>query len=678
MGLWSLLLAASTPVVQVLLMGLLGAYLASGYSNILLPGARRDMNKVVFTVFTPALLFANLAKTVTFQEIISWWFMPVNIGITFLIGGILGWIVVKILRPPNHIEGLVIAACSAGNLGNLLLIIIPAICEEDGNPFGNYKICSARGISYVSFSMALGAFYIWTHSYSLMRNAGKMYHATQTASLGVTGANEDGHGVSMGQESKLSPSVKAVEEMAQHQVEIPLLSGGNLHDKTVTLWDKTKETLHKIVEELLAPPTAAAIVGFVVGAVPWLKSLFIGSSAPLKVVQDSMKLLGDGTVPCITLILGGNLTQGLLGAYLASGYSNLLPHSARRDMNKVVFTVFTPSLTFASLAKTVTLKEITSWWFMPVNLGITFLIGGILGWIVVRILRPPRHLEGLVIATCSAGNMGNLLWIIIPAICEEDGNPFGNHEVSSARGLASFSMADIPLLPSGSLHGKKVNSWHKMKETLHSVVEELLAPPTVASIMGVIVGATPWLKSLFAGSNAPLRVVEDTVNDGTVPCITLVLGGNLTQGKVELSCVRLINAVMTRKLHARAGLRRSVVSNAVIVAIVCVRYLVLPVIGIAVVRAAYGLGLVPYDPLYRYVLMIRFGVPPAMNIGTMARLFDVGQEECSVIFLWTYVVATVAVTGWSTLFMWISSFVAEAMVSMRRVIEHALSMIRKA
>ncbi|RWV93156.1 hypothetical protein GW17_00044408 [Ensete ventricosum] len=73
---------------------------------------------------------------------------------------------------------------------------------------------------------------------------------------------------------------------------------------------------------------------------------------------------------------------------------------------------------------------------------------------------------------------------------------------------------------------------------------------------------------------------------------------------------------MTRKTTciACAGLRRSVVSNAVIIAIVCVRYLVLPVIGIAVVRAGYVLGLVPYDPLYRYVLMIQFGVPPAMNI----------------------------------------------------------------
>lgn len=100
--------------------------------------------------------------------------------------------------------------------------------------------------------------------------------------------------------------------------------------------------------------------------------------------------------------------------------------------------------------------------------------------------------------------------------------------------LLGIMMQDIPLLPSGSLHGEKVNSWDKMKETLHSIVEEFFGSThcclTVFSylsyiirmslcillanlfqIMGVIVGATPWLKSLFAGSSAPLRVVEDTV-----------------------------------------------------------------------------------------------------------------------------------------------------------------------
>ncbi|KAK1262117.1 hypothetical protein QJS04_geneDACA018971 [Acorus gramineus] len=89
--------------------------------------------------------------------------------------------------------------------------------------------------------------------------------------------------------------------------------------------------------------------------------------------------------------------------------------------------------------------------------------------------------------------------------------------------------------------------------------------------------------------------------------------------------------------------------------IICVRYVILPVIGVAVVMAAAKLGLLPSDPLYHYVLMIQFTLPPAMNIGTMTQLFDVGQEECSVIFLWTYVVSVFAITIWSTVYMWILS-----------------------
>lgn len=48
MGFMSLLLVASMPIVQVLLIGVIGAFLASGYSNVLTVSARRDMNKVSF------------------------------------------------------------------------------------------------------------------------------------------------------------------------------------------------------------------------------------------------------------------------------------------------------------------------------------------------------------------------------------------------------------------------------------------------------------------------------------------------------------------------------------------------------------------------------------------------------------------------------------------------------
>ncbi|KAF2312516.1 hypothetical protein GH714_034952 [Hevea brasiliensis] len=393
---------------------------------------------------------------------------------------------------------------------------------------------------------------------------------------------------------------------------------------------------------------------------------------------------------------------------MATNYCNLLTTDARRSLNKIVFMVFTPSLMFSCLAKTVTLQDIISWWFMPVNIGITFLIGGILGWIVVKILKPQPHLEGLVIATCSTGNLGNLLLIVVPAICNEDGSPFDSATCSSlGLSYASFSMAlgglyiwtytyhlirssavkleaikaadEVSKAPNNDLeasqethllkeevqehvaitvastksigddtesqaivslaslheHEKEASFWSKLVGFLHQIVEELLAPPTIAAIFGFIFGAVAFLRKLIIGDSAPLHVLQDAVTllgEGTIPCITLILGGNLIQ-----------------------GLKSSRIKPWIIVVTIFVRYGILPAIGIWVVKAAGRLGFLPSDPLYHYVLMIQYTLPPAMNIGTMTQLFNVGQEECSVLFLWTYLVAALALTIWSTVFMWILS-----------------------
>lgn len=425
MGFWTLFEVASMPIVQVLLISGLGALMATQYWNLLTADARRSMNKVVFTVFTPSLMFASLAKTVTLEDIISWWFMPVNVAFTFLIGGILGWIAVKVLGPKPHLEGLIIATCASGNLGNLLLIIVPAICQEHGSPFGNRDVCSSVGLSYASFSMALGGFFIWTYSYQLIKQSSVRYKAlvqeaepeevpkeankdfdasAQTQLL--EGTTDDQEHVSV-----LVASTKSSDD-PECQMIVPLESSSHLQTGKEPFWKRSLEFLHQLLEELLAPPTLAAIVGFIFGAVVWLRNLIIGDGAPLRVIQDSIEILGDGTIPCITLILGGNLVQGL---------------------------------------------------------------------------------------------------------------------------------------------------------------------------------------------------------------------------------------------------RSSKLKPLIIIAVVCVRYVALPFIGIWVVKAAAALGFLPSDPLYHYVLMVQFTLPPAMNIGTMTQLFDVAQEECSVLFLWTYLVAALALTGWSTVFMWILS-----------------------
>lgn len=408
------------PILQVLLISGLGAFMATEYCGLLTADARKSLNKIVFMVFTPSLMFAGLARTVTFQDIISWWFMPVNIAFTFLIGGMLGWIVVKLLKPKPYLEGLVIATCASGNLGNLLLIIVPAICNEDNSPFGDKSACSSVGLSYASFSMALGGFFIWTYTYQLVRSSSVKYKELQAADDFSKQPNKD---LDSNESTRLLKgenqepvaisvhSTKTVEDV-EDQAVISQESTGKSKKESVTLWGKFIGVLHTILEELLAPPTLAAILGFIFGAISWLRKLIIGDSAPLRVIQDSVKLLGDGTIPCITLILGGNLTQGL--------------------------------------------------------------------------------------------------------------------RTSRIR---------------------------------------------------------PW----------------------------------------------------------------------VILGVLSVRYIISPAIGIGVVKAANSLGFLPPDPLYHYVLMVQFTLPPAMNIGTMTQLFNVGQEECSVLFLWTYLAAALALTFWSTVYMWILS-----------------------
>lgn len=62
-------------------------------------------------------------------------------------------------------------------------------------------------------------------------------------------------------------------------------------------------------------------------------------------------------------------------------------------------------------------------------------------------------------------------------------------------------------------------------------------------------------------------------------------------------------------------MRSSKLKVPVIVGIIVIKYLLLPIIGVGVVKLATSLGFLPADPLFRYVLMIQYTLPPAMNLG---------------------------------------------------------------
>lgn len=399
-----------------------------------------------------------------------------------------------------------------------------------------------------------------------------------------------------------------------------------------------------------------------------------------------MQLLYVASLPVMKVLL---ITA--LGLFLAIDQVDVLGADARKRVNDLVFYVFNPSLVGSNLAETLTSDNVLTLWFMPVNVLSTFILGSALAWIVIKITRPPKHLEGLILGCCSAGNLGNLPIIIIPAICKEKGSPFGDPVLCHKYGMAyvSLSMAigavllwtyvynimristsraklmtsgvisesqqynisvtnypakDVPddaytlLLPNTDFE-EKVSFPDKVKCHLRNIsnninFKTIFAPSTIGAIIGFCIGVINPIRKLMVGNNAPLHVVEDSASmlgEAAIPTVTLILGANLLKGLKGTS-----TPVWT------------------IVGIIAVRYIFLPIIGVVVVQGAIKFGLVQPDPLYQFVLLIQYAVPPAMNIGTMAQLFGSGGEsECSVIMLWSYALASIAVTLWSTFFMWL-------------------------
>ncbi|KAL9255362.1 PIN-LIKES 3-like protein [Drosera capensis] len=180
------------------------------------------------------------------------------------------------------------------NLGNLPLIIIPTICKEKASRFGERRkrVCRSYGLAYVSLSMAIGAIFLWSFVYNIVRVS-----SSQAAIKPIMEPLLPSEDCSTRDYDPFSsPSC----------TEISMTSRIKLH------LVKFSESMN--LKAVIAPSTTGAIVGFIIGMIPWVRSLLIGGNAPLRVIQDSAPMLGDAAILSVTLIMGGNLLKGLKGS----------------------------------------------------------------------------------------------------------------------------------------------------------------------------------------------------------------------------------------------------------------------------------------------------------------------------------------------------------------------------
>ena len=113
-----------------------------------------------FYVFTPALTFATLAASISIESISYLWPLLVNMTISSGIGLIVGRTLAWALDAPPKYRNLVVVAIAFGNVGNLPLVFVGALCGDPNAIFQKSlgDNCERLGIAYTAFDICAATF----------------------------------------------------------------------------------------------------------------------------------------------------------------------------------------------------------------------------------------------------------------------------------------------------------------------------------------------------------------------------------------------------------------------------------------------------------------------------------------------------------------------------------------
>lgn len=305
----SMLKYAVLPIAKVFTVCFMGFLMASKYVNILQPNGRRLLNGLVFSLLLPCLIFSQLGRAITIEKMIQWWYIPVNIVVGAVSGSLIGFVVASIIRPPYPYFKFTIIHIGIGNIGNIPLVLIAALCRDPSNPFGDSDKCNQDGNAYISFGQWVGAIIVYTYVFKMLAPPpGQTFDGSEEDELPIKASGEN-----------TVPQLGAY-PMNTHTSTVPenepLLPAGEVQKEHVTSVGTKITGYVKCVikflkdKQLLQPPIIASLFAIVIGVIPFLKNFVLTDDAPLFFFTDSCLILGEAMIPCILLAVGGNLVDG--------------------------------------------------------------------------------------------------------------------------------------------------------------------------------------------------------------------------------------------------------------------------------------------------------------------------------------------------------------------------------
>ncbi|XP_024188548.1 protein PIN-LIKES 6 [Rosa chinensis] len=298
---------AVLPIAKVFTVCSLGLLMASKYVNILPANGRKLLNGLVFSLLLPCLIFSQLGQAITWEKMLEWWFIPANVVLGSISGSIIGYITASIVRPPYPYFKFTIVQIGIGNIGNVPLVLIAALCRDSSNPFGDSTTCSTNGTAYISFGQWVGAIILYTYVFNMLAPPPEGTFDIDEETLPIKSPTD---GETLGQVPLLTHEDQQEEEEEQKNEEQVVEINPNSSKKSMItellmfLYEKLK------LKQLLQPPIIASVLAMVLGAIPFLKKQIFESGGPFFFFTDSCTILGEAMIPCILLALGGNLING--------------------------------------------------------------------------------------------------------------------------------------------------------------------------------------------------------------------------------------------------------------------------------------------------------------------------------------------------------------------------------
>lgn len=370
--------AAAGPILIVLGISAIGFILGKEEVGLLPPAAMKNLSKLTTVVFLPCFFFTKLSANVNMARVFEWWTLPFFVALNMLFGILLGRLLVHFQgHRMGGNRGVVLASCTLGSVGHLPLVLALAACS-DGLPKFHLRdgVCKNDAIAMVSFGLWIMTITLWSLGGYLIKcfddppaaDPSKLPYAHLEEKFDVeapkpfSGVTDDPVSASTLRENQPhenEATTRAASTVAED------LSGQSAETKPEEVTANKEDDAGKSTQaavpaaravpmrikalSYINPPIAAIFLGLLVGTVPALRGLLLGTSAPLALVRSpSLRLLfthficspsplhvdvsavtkcidgdrqlaedvGGAAVPCMLLVLGASMRLRYASAYL--------------------------------------------------------------------------------------------------------------------------------------------------------------------------------------------------------------------------------------------------------------------------------------------------------------------------------------------------------------------------